>query len=107
MLKSMGFEELRSEVLIQTFRRAGKTWSVSMLLAALLLAGAVFVVNLVWFRPFSLDLFFEKVFIEEALDKPELLTDPEFIRLKRILLDAIEEESMKSFQAADARPAHA
>jgi ABC-type nitrate/sulfonate/bicarbonate transport system ATPase subunit len=39
--------------------------------------------------------------------KPELLTDPEFIRLKRILLDAIEEESMKSFQAADARPAHA
>lgn len=44
-------------------------------LAALLLAGAVFVVNLVWFRPFSLDLFFEKVFIEEALDRPELLTD--------------------------------
>lgn len=37
VLKSMGFEELRSEVLIQTFRRAGKTWSVSMLLAALLL----------------------------------------------------------------------
>ncbi len=44
-------------------------------LAALLLAGTVFVVNLVWFRPFSLDLFFEKVFIEEALDRPELLTD--------------------------------
>lgn len=37
VLKSMGFDELRSEVLIQTFRRAGKTWSVSMLLAALLL----------------------------------------------------------------------
>lgn len=44
------------------------------LLATLLLAVAVFVVNLVWFRPFSLDLFFEKVFIEEALGKPELLT---------------------------------
>ena len=44
-------------------------------LAALLLAGAVFVVNLVWFHPFSLDLFFEKVFIEEALDKPEMLTE--------------------------------
>lgn len=49
--------------------------AVGALLAALLLAGAVFVVNLVWFRPFSLDLFFEKVFIEEALDRPELLTE--------------------------------
>lgn len=37
VLKAMGFDELRSEVLIQTFRRAGKTWSVSMLLAALML----------------------------------------------------------------------
>jgi uncharacterized protein (DUF885 family) len=48
--------------------------AVGALLAALLLALAVFVVNLVWFRPFSLDLFFEKVFIEEALGRPELLT---------------------------------
>lgn len=44
-------------------------------LAALLLAGAGFLVNLVWFRPFSLDLFFQKVFIEEALDRPELLSE--------------------------------
>ena len=36
--------------------------------------------------------------------RPELLTDPEFIRLKRVLLEAIEEESMKSFQTADSRP---
>jgi ABC-type nitrate/sulfonate/bicarbonate transport system ATPase subunit len=45
-----------------------------------------------------------------ALPRPrraELLTDPEFIRLKRVLLEAIEEESMKSFQHADARPATA
>lgn len=42
--------------------------------AVIVLAATVFVVNLVWFRPFSLDLFFEKVFIEEALGKPELLT---------------------------------
>ena len=41
--------------------------SLAALLVAALLGGAVFVVNLVWFRPFSLDLFFEKVFIEEAL----------------------------------------
>ena len=44
------------------------------LLAALLLAAAVFVVNLVWFRPFSLNLFYEKVFVVHMLEQPELLT---------------------------------
>jgi ABC-type nitrate/sulfonate/bicarbonate transport system ATPase subunit len=32
--------------------------------------------------------------------RPEIVTAPEFVRLKRTLLDAIEEESMKSFQSA-------
>ena len=44
------------------------------LLGAGLLVATVFVVNLVAFRPFSLNLFYEKVFIEFALDNPELLT---------------------------------
>ena len=35
---------------------------------------AVFLVNLIWFRPWSLNLFYEKVFIAFALDNPELLT---------------------------------
>jgi len=39
-----------------------------------LVAGAVFVVNLVWFRPFSLNLFYEKTFATFALENPELLT---------------------------------
>jgi len=43
-------------------------------LAAALLVAAVFVVNLVWFRPFSLDLFYEKVFVSFLLENPELLT---------------------------------
>jgi len=34
---------------------------------------------------------------------PEIVTAPEFVRLKRTLLDAIEEESMKSFQSAVAQ----
>jgi NitT/TauT family transport system ATP-binding protein len=43
--------------------------------------------------------------LEQTVDlprprRPELVTAPEFIRLKRILLDAIEEESMKAFQSA-------
>jgi ABC-type nitrate/sulfonate/bicarbonate transport system ATPase subunit len=31
---------------------------------------------------------------------PEIVTAPEFVRLKRVLLEAIEEESMKSFRSA-------
>ena len=44
------------------------------LAAALALALGVFLVNLVWFRPFSLNLFHERVFIEFALDSPEQLS---------------------------------
>ncbi len=43
-------------------------------LATLLLAATVFVVNLVWFRPFSLNLFYEKIFVKFTLQNPELLT---------------------------------
>ncbi|WP_247802850.1 ABC transporter ATP-binding protein [Bradyrhizobium sp. 191] len=35
--------------------------------------------------------------------RPEIVTSPEFVRLKRTLLDAIEEESMKSFQSSIAQ----
>ncbi len=48
--------------------------ALGVLLAAALLAASVFVVNLVWFRPFSLNLFYEKTFITFVLEKPELLT---------------------------------
>jgi uncharacterized protein (DUF885 family) len=41
---------------------------------AALLVAAVCVVNFVWFRPFSLNLFYEKLFIRMALASPELLT---------------------------------
>ena len=44
------------------------------ILVAGLLAATVFIVNLVWFRPFSLNLFYEKVFVSFLLDNPELLT---------------------------------
>src|SRR6476646_6533325 len=46
----------------------------SALLAASLLLGAVFVVNLIWFRPFSLNLFYEKIFVSFLLEQPELLS---------------------------------
>jgi uncharacterized protein (DUF885 family) len=40
----------------------------------LLLVAAVFVVNAIWFRPWSLNVFYEKAFIEFVFDEPELLT---------------------------------
>jgi uncharacterized protein (DUF885 family) len=39
-----------------------------------LVALAIFLVNLIWFRPWSLNLFYEKVFIAFALENPELLS---------------------------------
>jgi len=39
-----------------------------------LLAGAFWLGNLIWFRPFSINHFYEKVFIEFALRNPELLS---------------------------------
>jgi len=44
------------------------------LVGAGLLVGVIFVINLVWFRPFSLNLFYEKVFVTFALENPELLS---------------------------------
>jgi ABC-type nitrate/sulfonate/bicarbonate transport system ATPase subunit len=44
-----------------------------------------------------------KLTLPVSLPRPrraELVTDPEFIRLKRVLLEAIEEESLKSFQGS-------
>jgi uncharacterized protein (DUF885 family) len=35
---------------------------------------AIFLINLIWFRPWSLNLFYEKVFIEAVFDEPELLS---------------------------------
>ena len=45
-----------------------------LLLGGVVLVVAVAAVNVIWFKPFSIDLFFERVFMEYALDDPELLT---------------------------------
>jgi uncharacterized protein (DUF885 family) len=44
------------------------------LVTVVLLVATVWLVNLVWFRPFSLDLFYEKAFVTFVLENPELLT---------------------------------
>src|ERR1044072_3307830 len=44
------------------------------IVAVLLIAIAIFLVNLIWFRPWSLNLFYEKVFVQILFEEPELLT---------------------------------
>jgi uncharacterized protein (DUF885 family) len=44
------------------------------IVALLLLVAAVFLVNLIWFRPWSLNLFYEKVFAQVLFEEPELLS---------------------------------
>src|SRR4030095_4999776 len=41
---------------------------------AIVIAAAVFVTNLIWFRPWSLNLFYEKAFVEVIFSEPELLS---------------------------------
>ena len=42
--------------------------------AVLVIAIAIFLINLIWFRPWSLNLFYEKVFAEILFDHPEILS---------------------------------
>jgi uncharacterized protein (DUF885 family) len=44
------------------------------IVAVVVIAIAIFLINLVWFRPWSLNLFHEKVFGEVVFDHPELLS---------------------------------
>src|SRR3954453_4785727 len=54
------------------FRRILKWigWTVLLLVMVL----AIFLVNLIWFRPWSLNLFYEKVFAQVLFEEPELLS---------------------------------
>jgi len=44
------------------------------IVALVLIASSIFLINLIWFRPWSLNLFYEKVFVQVLLDEPELLS---------------------------------
>jgi len=54
------------------FKRILK-WLFSIILV-LVVVLAVFLINLIWFRPWSLNLFYEKVFAETIFSEPELLS---------------------------------
>src|SRR5204862_3376795 len=54
------------------FRRILK-WTLR-ILALLVIALAIFLINLIWFRPWSLNLFYDKVFAQVLFEEPELLS---------------------------------
>src|SRR6267378_5097214 len=54
------------------FKRVLK-WFLGIVAVAVLVI-AVFLFNLIWFRPWSLNLFYEKVFVQVLFDEPELLS---------------------------------
>ena len=68
------------------------------ILAILLLVAAVFLINLIWFRPWSLNLFYEKVFAQVLFEEPELLSS----------LGLVEQFGITGHNAklGDASPAH-
>src|SRR3982075_3774500 len=54
------------------FKRILKWFFSIVLLVVIVLA--IFLINLIWFRPWSLNLFYEKVFAETVFSEPELLS---------------------------------
>jgi uncharacterized protein (DUF885 family) len=54
------------------FKRVFK-WFLGIVAIAVIVL-AVFLINLIWFRPWSLNLFYEKVFAETVFGEPELLS---------------------------------
>ncbi len=54
------------------FRRIMK-W-IGGILLLLVVVLAVFLINLIWFRPWSLNLFYEKIFAQVLFEEPELLS---------------------------------
>lgn len=55
-------------------KRTWKFW-VSRTLLALLLMGTLWIVNLIWFRPFNIRHFYDRTFVKFALQSPETITE--------------------------------
>ena len=54
-------------------KRTWKFWTGRTLLTIVILGG-LWLTNLIWFKPFNINHFYEKVFVELVLDSPELTT---------------------------------
>jgi uncharacterized protein (DUF885 family) len=62
--------------LLNQSRRSGNKMKkvVFVVLSVFLISFSIFAINLVWFRPFFVDMFYEKVFIEFVLESPQTMS---------------------------------
>jgi len=58
---------------MKTNSRSWKFWTLRIIFTLLLLA-VIWVANLIWFRPFNIRIFFNRVFVEIVMRDPELIT---------------------------------
>jgi len=54
-------------------KRTWKFW-LSRTILGLLLIGLLWVINLIWFRPFNISHFYDRIFVELVMDSPEFTT---------------------------------
>lgn len=69
------------------------------LLLAVLLVAAVWLSNLIWFKPFNIRHFYDRVFVEIALDNPEVTTQLGIPVLYDLSKDELTDESPEAQQA--------
>ena len=56
-----------------TKKRTWKFWTVRTILALVILGGS-WLINLIWFKPFNIKHFYDKVFVQFVIESPELTT---------------------------------
>src|SRR5207237_6099116 len=66
------------------------------ILVAIVIAGAIFLTNLIWFRPWSLNLVYEKTFVEVIFNEPELLISLGLVAINNAVYPSYQSSSILS-----------
>ncbi len=75
-------------------KRTWKFWTGRIILS-LLFIGTIWVVNLIWFKPFNIRHFYDKVFVKFAIGSPEMVTQLGIPVLYDMYKDDLDDESDK------------
>ena len=75
-------------------KRTWKFWTGRIILS-LLFIGTIWVVNLIWFKPFNIRHFYDKVFVKFAIGSPEMVTQLGIPVLYDFYKDDLDDESDK------------